>query len=228
MKSKWSDLRAKAVQFRRGGLSIREIENRLKVPRSTLSGWFSSIELLPEQKRKLANNCKQALINARKKAIIWHHEQKGERIEEARQRALKTLSNINIFSPEVQELALAILYMAEGRKAAEETSLGSSDPLMLRFFLRTLKKLYSIDVSKISCELYLRADQNDEEIKKFWSKELGLPLGKFTQIYKDNRTVGSKTYADYKGVCSIRCGNIAIKRKLLYLSQFFCENIVGV
>ena len=219
-------MRGKAELLRKRGLSVRQIEEQLKIPRSTLSGWLRNIRLSPAQKKVLNENCKEALVSARKRAVLWHKEQKGKRIDAARQGALNFLNNIDVHRPEFQELALAVLYMAEGRKVAEETSLGSSDPLMLKFFLGSLKKLYGIDINKISCSLHLRADQSEEELRRFWSIELGLPLNKFKEVYKDNRTIGSKTYDGYKGVCSIRYGSIAIKRRLLFLSQLFCERLV--
>jgi hypothetical protein len=72
----------------------------------------------------------------------------------------------------------------------------------------------------------LRADQNPEKMKRFWSKELGLPLNSFGYVALDKRTVGSKTYPHYKGVCYVRCGNAAIQRKLMYLSEIFYKKVI--
>ncbi len=79
---------------------------------------------------------------------------------------------------------------------------------------------------KNRCELYLRYDQDPDELKKYWAKELALPLPNFTQVNRDKRTVGRKTYDHYKGVCSLRCGNVAIQRRLVFLAeQYFA--IIG-
>ena len=123
------------------------------------------------------------------------------------------------------ELALAILYLGEGNKATGETSIDSSDPLILQFFLSCLKKIYNFDIKKIKCELHLRADQNPKAIKRFWAQELNIPLDNFKQVAIDKRTAGSKTYPFYKGVCVLRCGNVAIQRRLLFLGRFFCKRI---
>lgn len=227
MESQWNSLRSDAVTYRKRGLSIRTIEKKLGISRSTLSGWFKNIELSPLKRKELIKRRDNALKNAREKAVLWHQKQKEGRIMEARQEALKTLGQIDINNPVVQEIVLAILYFAEGRKIAAETSLGSSDPLMVKFFLEMLKKLYSIDIGKIDCSLHLRADQNIDEVKRFWAKELDLPINKFKNFYKDKRTVGSNTRSNYKGVCNIRYGSVAIKRKLLFLSRMFCENLIG-
>lgn len=225
MKSRWFELKNKAIKLRKQGFSMNMIEDRHGIARSTLSGWFKNVKLTPTQKKKLLQNSKIALIAARKKAVLWHNAQKQRRLEEARLQALQTLGNINTNNRYILELALAILYLGEGNKTTVETSIGNSDPLILKFFLSCLKKIYNFDVKKIRCELYLRADQNPRKIKRFWARELKLSLNNFKQIAIDKRTLGSKTFPHYKGVCALKCGNVAIQRRLLYLARFFCEEI---
>lgn len=204
-----------------------EIERRFGIPRSTLSGWFKGITLTQKQKAKLENNKKAALVKAREKSALWHNAQKNARIETAKNQALKTLHGVSVLDKNVLELALAVLYLGEGSKKDRETSLGSSDPLILKFFLSTINKIYDFKKDEVRCELYLRADQDPLQIKQFWSNELGVPLSAFRQVSVDKRTEGSKTYDHYKGVCHIRCGNVAIQRRLVYLSRFFCEKVVA-
>ncbi len=202
------------------------IEKRYGIPRSTLSGWFKNIKLSKRQKQKLIMNRFNALQKARGKAVLWHNNQKEKRLKEAENNAKNILNNININDKNIFKIAIAMLYLGEGAKKNQETAIGNSNPLILKFFLIFLKKIFNIDINKIRCELYLRADQNSKKIKKFWMKELNLPSTCFKQINIDKRTVGSKTYIDYNGVCNLRCGNVAIQRELLYLSKLFCEKII--
>lgn len=215
-----------AIKLRKRGISIGKIERRLNIPRSTLSGWFKNIKLTKRQKEKLSQDWKKALIKARKKAVLWHNAQKEKRLQEAKNAAAKTMETININNKNFLELALAFLYLGEGTKNNIETAIGSSDPMILKFFLAALKNIYNIDIKRIGCELGLRADQNPEKIKRYWAKTLKLPLKNFKQINIDNRTKGTKTYPDYKGVCHLRCGNVAIKRKLMSLASLFCQKII--
>ena len=226
MKSRWYELKTSAIKLRRKGFSIGRIEHNLGIPRSTLSGWLKNIELSQGQKEKLLQNVREGLIKARKKAVIWHNAQKEKRLKEAETQAIKTMKGIDIADKKILELALAILYMGEGTKRKVETAMGSSDPLALKFFLATLKALYNLDLKKIKCQLNLRADQNPKKMKCFWSKELGLPFNNFGHVNLDKRTIGSKTYPYYKGVCYVFCGNVAIQRKLIYLSEIFCRKVV--
>ncbi|MBU1102173.1 hypothetical protein KJ853_00765 [Patescibacteria group bacterium] len=226
MKSKWYESKNRAIKLRKQGFSIGKIERKLNIPRSTLSGWFKNVKLSQRQKEKLLKNWKNGLIKARKKAVLWHNAQKEKRLKEAKDAALATLSDIDVDNKNNLELALAFLYLGEGTKNNVETAMGSSNPLILKFFLAAIKKIYNVDVKKIGCELGLRADQNPGAIKRFWAKQLKLPIGNFRQINIDWRTKGSKTYPTYKGVCQLRCANVAIQRKLMYLSNMFCQKII--
>jgi len=149
MKSKWFELKAEAIKLRKRGFSIGKIERYLGIPRSTLSGWLKDIQLAPAQKKKLLQDWKKALIKARRKAVLWHNAQKEKRLKEAENQAMETIRSIDIADKKILELALAILYMGEGTKRKVETAMGSSDPLVLKFFLATLKMLYGLDLKKI-------------------------------------------------------------------------------
>jgi hypothetical protein len=224
MKSKWYELKPTAIKMRKTGCSIRDIEKTLNIPRSTLSGWFKNIKLTKKQKEQLQKNWKRGLIKARKKAAIWHKTQKQQRISQAKKEATSTLSKIDTKNKQILELALSMLYLGEGDKT-KETNMGSSNPFILKFFIRSLKILFDVNPSDITCQLHLRNDQNKKELIQYWSKELGIAPNKFN-AWKDKRTAKSKTYPDYKGVCIVRCGNIAIQRRIVYLSKKFCKIVI--
>lgn len=221
MRSRWFELKPNAVRLRKRGLSIGKIERKLGIPRSTLSGWFQNVQLSAGQKKKLHENWKRGLVDARKAAVLWHNEQKNIRLQQAKEHALTTLKSINSHDQNILELALAVLYLGEGNKKTVETAMGNSDPLLLNFFISVLMEVYNFDIKQIRCELGLRADQNPGKMKRYWSRELGLPLSCFKRVNLDKRTEGTKTYSHYKGVCQVRCGNVAMQRRLVYLGNMF-------
>jgi len=224
MISKWYELKPNAIEMRERGLSIREIERLLKIPRSTLSGWFKNIKLTEIQKERLNKNWLKALNTARKKAIIWHNLQKETRMLEAKNEASKILNNINHKDMVLLEIALAMLYLGEGSKK-NLTSLGNTNPLILKFFIKSIKVLYGIHKSEIKCNLHLRSDQNKQRMIEYWSKELNISKSSFSAT-KDKRKVKSKTYTNYNGVCVVRCGRVSLQRKLGFIGEGFCNRIV--
>jgi len=206
-------------------MSIGYIEKKLGIPKSTLSGWFKNVQLTKPKKIQLHQNWKNALVKARKKAVLWHNQQKAIRVSKAKEEALKTYNAININDRNILDLALAMLYLGEGFKKTGETGMGNSDPSILKFFISCLQKNYNFDVSKIKCALHLRADQDPQKVKRYWSQQLNIPIKNLNSFFVDKRTAGRPTYPDYHGVCVIRCANVAIQRKLSFLSKLYCTKI---
>ncbi len=227
MISKWFELKPEAIRLRRLGTSIRDVEKILKIPRSTLSGWFKDIKLDFKQRYKLTQNRLKHLKKARELAVKWHNKEKEIRLRKAESQALEILSKLDIQNQLIQDLALAMLYLGEGSKTKSGTGMGSSDPLILKFFIHSLVKNYNVSINKIKCSLHLRADQDPEKLREYWSRELNIPLENFTSASIDQRTKGRSTYSTYNGVCVVNCGNIALQRRLVYLSRKFCEKIIS-
>ncbi|MBI2474728.1 MAG: hypothetical protein HYV68_03430 [Candidatus Taylorbacteria bacterium] len=167
-----------------------------------------------------------ALVKARVEAVKWHNAQKQTRLLEAKDRAEQTLSQIDSIDGNIRELAFAMLYLGEGSKKKIETSLGNTDPLILKFFVKMLVNHFGVDPSKIKCALHLRNDQNSVQMKEYWAAELGLTMANFTTVVKDKRTAGIRSYDGYKGVCVVNCGKVEIQRKMVYLSRAYCERVI--
>jgi hypothetical protein len=223
MRSQWSHYKEQALVLRADGLSIRTIEKQLKIPRSTLSRWFSDVQVSEEQLSKLKNRQMAGLVYAQMKAAEWHHAQKQLRFLSARQEALRVLDKIPI-ETEILDLALSMIYFARG-VGGESGAFSSSNPRILKLYLSVLRNNYNISSSELSCGLYLRSDQSPEEIIKYWSEVLDIPRQQFKQISIDKRNSDKPTNNLYKGVCMVRCGNIAIQRKMIYLYNLFCEKV---
>ena len=226
MSSQWLALKSEAIRMRTRGASIRDVEAKLGIPRSTLSGWFKHLKLSEYHQKVLRKKAARAIIRARVEAVKWHNLQKTLRMKLAAEDAARTLNNIDFTNSAIVELALAILYLGEGTKKTAQTAMGNSDPLILRFFVRTIQKLYSLTPTDFKCHLHLRADQDPEKMARYWSRELGIPRRNFLKPLIDQRTFGSPTYPHYKGVCAITCQRVAIQRKLMYIAIEFCKKIV--
>ena|SRR3989344_2288476 len=222
MISRWANKKPEAIALRRKGNSIKDIEKILGIPRSTLSGWLRSVTLTKKQREDLNQRHKQGLVTARVAAIQWHNAQKAGRIEQASKLGEEVLKRISS-SIDTLELALAFLYLGEGSKKSSGTSLGSSDSRIAKFYIRCLRQIYDVPLKNIKCYLHLRADQDGEIMKQYWSKELTLPISNFGKSSFDKRTLGKLTYPHYKGVCLIECGRVDIQRRLMYIANGFCD-----
>lgn len=221
------ELKNRAIAMRRRGASLRDVSARLGIQKSTLSYWFKNVILSKHHQALLKSRTDLSLVTARKAAVRWHNAGKEKRLTLAREAAHMTLGKLSAESLETAELALALLYLGEGMKKTSITSLGNSDPLILKFFVKSLRRIYNVPVDKIRCELHIRADQDGDKLRRYWSRMLKLPLANISGISRDTRTKGKPTYPHYKGVCIVRCGRVEIQRKLVYIATTFCEQFVN-
>ena len=222
-----NEIKEKAKNLRKSGKTIGFIEKLLDIPRSTLSTWFQNTILTPRQLAFIKKQQQELLKPARAKAVLWHNKQKEKRLLEAKKRAEATLKKIRIKNTDVLKLALALLYLGEGTKNKIETSVSNSDPKILRFFIKASQTAFNVKPKDIKCYLYLRADQNKNQSVLFWSKILSIPIKNFRGVNIDHRTKNSKTFENYKGVCSVILPTVAIKRELMYLAESYCEKIIN-
>lgn len=189
-----------------------------------MSGWFRTVKLTDAQEAVLKEGRDKGLIAARGWAALRHRERRADSFRKAELDARVLLSNFSFSDKKTLEIALAMLYLGEGfKKDSGGVGMGSSDPLILKFFLESIGTLYGIGRDKVRCELYLRADQDSEVEKRFWSQNLDLNIESFRYVHKDSRTKGVKTYSTYHGVCSVRGGSLDIQRRIIAVGKELCD-----
>jgi len=206
-----------AIKLRKQGKSYREIEADIGVNRSTLSGWLKNIELTKEQRCKLHDNWLDALIEARKKAILIHKKGRIQRQKVIRDEVEKLLPE-NKFDQKINELILATFYLAEGTKKESTFCIANSNPGILKGLINLMRCSYEIDESKFRGCLHLRSDQEENKLKRYWSNLLAIPEEQFMKSQFDKRTI-KKTFERYKGVCIVYYHDMALQRRILYIGE---------
>ena len=217
-------LKEKAITLRNRGLSLRQIHQKLSVPKSTLSGWLKDVHLTNGQKLNLNKRWKKGLSKARKAAVKANRQAKVNRVKKIESEVQKYLDSITLKQDNL-ELFLAGLYLGDGFKTAGRTALGSSNPDILKAFVVLLKQLYHIDKSKMRGAIYARSDQKDSNLVSYWSKTLDIPENQFHKTQYDKRTKNAKTYENYKGVCTVYYFDVKIMRRLMILSNMLLGRI---
>jgi hypothetical protein len=72
----------------------------------------------------------------------------------------------------------------------------------------------------LKCRISYRADQDLNELQKFWASITGINIDKFYKTKPDPRTVGKPTRkSDYKGVCAIYCAGSRIQLELQVIAD---------
>ncbi len=205
-----------AVKLRKSGMTYGEISIKLKVSKSTLSGWLSGTKLNRRAISRLKSRQDKFLVIARDRAIAMNNENRAN-IRRAVDRTIQGwIENIN-WTPLLMKLALAFLYLGEGAKwkSHRGLQLGSSDPNIILLYISLLKICYGIDKTKLGCYICYRADQDIGSLKQYWSQITGIKINRFYDSKPDHRTIGKITKnVDYKGVCVVSSGGTLVQQEL--------------
>jgi transcriptional regulator with XRE-family HTH domain len=192
----------KVIIMRQKGMSYSQIKEKLKVSKSTLSGWLSDMPLSEKRIRELQADNPIRIERYRNTM----RAKKNARLEEVYK---KVSSDIGDLSKRDLFLAGLFLYWGEGTKAQNSlVALTNTNPSMLKLFIKWLK-LFGVKNKDLKVKLHLYSDMNIKESINFWSKELGIPVSQFHKSYVKRTNSKSITYKNGfgKGTCSVILGS---------------------
>ena len=194
----------KAIKFRKKGLSYSEILKEIPVAKSTLSLWLRSVGLSKRQKQRLT----EKKLASMKRGWEACHQKRLNITELIKNNAKKEIKEIT-----KRDLWLigTALYWAEGAKEKKWNSgvglkFSNSDPIMISFFLKWLKKICLISPRDIIYELYIHKTANWKSAVKYWGKVISIPSSKIRVYFKHNKinTKRKNIGKDYYGLIMVR------------------------
>jgi len=175
-KSKYPQLKLKAIKLRKKGLSYREIGKELDVAKSTVRSWCINIPLSPGDRERLYT--RQVLLLAR-----GPNSQKERRIREIAK--IISCAEKEIQTPlsiETYRLLGAALYWAEGSKTTG-FKITNSDPDFILFMVKWLEKIFGVRAKNLKAWLNVYPQQNELDLKQFWSQLTGIPFENFGKSF---------------------------------------------
>jgi hypothetical protein len=114
------------------------------------------------------------------------------------------------------------LYWGEGTKASlTAVRLGNTDPALLRYFIRFLRKICGVKLKKIRFALQIFEDINEEEAIAYWLKELGVSREQFARKIIISPRQGKGTYhkKSQYGVVTVMVNNKKLRDWLVHKLQ---------
>lgn len=108
--------------------------------------------------------------------------------------------------PEEENLRIAgvMLYWGEGTKSGNSVVFTNSDPDMIMLFLRFLRVICGVDEDRLRLLLHLYSDQNEKDMKLFWSKVTSISLDQFSKTYIHEKKKGVYKKISKYGTISLR------------------------
>lgn len=221
-------VRDRARKLRTKGKTYAEINSILKtsIPKGTLSGWCKGVPLPGWYKSKIEELNKSNFSNAQKASIAARQFKQKKLLENI---YLKNKPLIPFLKKkEVLRAILAMLYLGEGSKWKSHRGLmlGSSDPDIIRLYIKLLGACYGKTAREMKCRISYRADQDIRYLEKYWSEITSIPLANFYKTKPDPRTIGRPTKnIEYKGVCVIMSAGTEIQLELASIAKMILRNI---
>lgn len=219
-------LKQAAIKLRQKGYSYPMIEKALGTPRATLNSWFKGLKLPLRAAKLLLNRKRRNLVVIRRKALAVLKKQREDNHKQNLEKVQNILSKIS-FSTPVKELLLTMLYLGEGFKRKSTLGLGNSDCRILASFVKLLRDVYNISENKFTCYLHLRSDQDVQKETLYWSKAIKINIDRFRKPQFDKRTIGSKTWTNYHGVCVVYCHDAKLEKHLTILQDLLLNKILN-
>lgn len=180
----------KALKLRLKGRSYSEINQIFGIPKSTLSGWFTDLELPESARERIKKRVYEKSIKGLIKRNKLQTHLAEKRARELRGNAKKEIGKISRQNLFVIGIAL---YWAEGYKRPivkngkvktfHSVSLTNSDPYLVKVFLRFLREICRVPEEKITADIRIYQHQNENYLLKFWSKITNIPINSFKKFH---------------------------------------------
>lgn len=171
-----------ARKLRKQGESIKVIAKKLKVSPSSVSYWCRDVKLSPTQIKELERRARDPNYGRRLEYALEQQRKRLKKVKTLKKQGIREIGNLT-----KRELFLvgAALYWAEGFKKDSQAGFASSDPNMIKLFLKWLNVCCGYKPQ----DLILRATVNIshqhriDEIQDYWSKSTGIPSNQFRKPF---------------------------------------------
>ena len=199
-----------AVEDRREGFSINEIAEKYKVAKSTISLLVRHIPLSKKATEVLRVKADEGRLKASQVLI----EKREKRQKLSLVVAEELLQGLTI-DKTVSFLISSLSYECEGGKSNfGVVEFTNSDPVLIKLFLRSLRKSFQLDESKFRVVMHLHSYHDESIEKKFWAEVTSIPENKFTKTFQKKES-GINKKVGYRGCVQIKYFDVSIKRTLL-------------
>lgn len=207
------ELKLKARELRKKGLSIREIQEKLKVSKSSVSIWVRDIRLSKKQLEKLYRNKKTGAL---KGSIIAARNKIKRREELVKKLKREGIKEVGRLSKRDRFIAGVAMYSGEGSKTDGDVSFSNSNPTLVKFMMRWFQEFCKVPKRRFRCHLYLHEGLDEDKAKKFWQNLLDIPDSQFYKSYiVTNRKSRIRKNIHPYGVLKIRVSDRTIHRKIM-------------
>lgn len=205
------NLRQKAFELRRRGMSYTQIKSQIGVSKSTLSLWLRKYPLSKKQ-IYLLRDVSEVRIEKFRATMTAKREKRIADLCDYQKSKYLPLSR--------KELLIAglFLYWGEGGKDLKRPpSVHNSNPQVIKFALYWYTEILKVPREKIKVNLHLYSDMEVSKELAFWSKELNIPTSQFIKPYvKQSKRIDISHKGGFgHGTCGLVVNSISLKEEIM-------------
>lgn len=194
-----------AIKLRSTGKSIKWIANKLNVSPGSVSLWCRDVKLSKQQIDLLEKQGRDPLYGRR---LEYSQEQQRIRVEKTERLLREGLVEVGTLSKRELLLVGTALYWAEGYKKDSQVGLGSSDPSMMKLYVKWLNECFGYSLDDLLFRVTFNESHKYREqlIIEYWANLFLLPVNRFQKPFYQ-KAVWKKIYDNpnnYYGVLRIR------------------------
>lgn len=209
-----------AIKLRKTGLSLKQINERLGIAKSTCSIWLKDVKLNEFALKRLKEREEQGRLKGR----TTKSKNKVTRINSVYQSVLSNLEGVKLNQVQ-SKLLCSLLYWAEGSKKGGVRFI-NSDPEMIKTFLTLFRNSFTLNEAKFQASLHLHEYHNKTTQLKFWSKITNITVNKISVYLKPH--TGKNTKENYPGCISIRYNDVIIFEEIQAYYKVLARQYGGV
>lgn len=183
----------RACDLRSQGWSYKEIMKEVPVAKSTISLWCRDVPMSQEQRRSLSKrwDTQRLGIKAIQK-MFW------KRRCDAFEKGVKMASTVR----DDAFVAGVMIHWAEGNKK-NNAGIANSDARVIKMMVVWFEKYFLVKKSSLAIHLHLHSGQNEENMKKYWSRVTGVPLKNFSKSFVKPEGSGYRKNILYNGTVKL-------------------------
>ncbi|MCL4354316.1 hypothetical protein M1349_02470 [Patescibacteria group bacterium] len=171
-----------ARKLRKEGQSIKSIAKTLKVSSSTVSIWCRDVKLTPKQIKILEQHSRDPNYGKRLEYSLKQQRERNIKIKTLKNagiRAIGKLSKRELF------LVGVSLYWAEGFKKDSQVGFASSNPEMIKLFIKWLRDCFNYKIQDLSVRVTVNISHNYriQDIQNYWSRTIMIPENHFQKPF---------------------------------------------
>lgn len=195
----------KALELRQKGESIRDIAKQLEIAKSTVSLWCRDIKLTSKQIHRLHKKMVKGGYKGRMMGARLQYERRLKRIEQWNKSGIEQIGRLSNRDLLIAGLAL---YWGEGARKKRGVSFSNSDPEMIKFMIKFVRRIWRIDKNRFTAYIGINKIHKErvKEVENYWSRVTKIPKEQFTKT----TLIKAKNKKNYKNF-PLHYGTLTVK-----------------